>query len=341
VKADKGQIARAVRSPPADIRLFLLYGPDEAGSRSLGKQVATGMGADTERIDLSGSDLKSDPARLPDEAASISLFGGARYVWVEPAGDEAAAAVEALLAAPAAGNPVVLIAGALKPTSRLLKLALGSPTAIAFASYPPEGGEADKLIVEMARAGGLLIRPDLARRIADAATGNRAIAAQEIEKLALLVDAAPERPREVDHEHLDRIGAAADEGDLGRLVDCVAGGDPAGLEAELLRLSSYGVEGIVLIRAVLRRMLLLAKLRAAVDRGSSADSVMASQGKSLFWKEKPAISRQLGRWRSDLLARALGRLLEAEREVKASGGLGPLAVEEELLAISRQAARLR
>jgi DNA polymerase-3 subunit delta len=186
-----------------------------------------------------------------------------------------------------------------------------------------------------------MIRTDLARRIADAAGGNRAIVAQELEKLALFVDAAPERPQPTDDEVLDLLGAASDEGDLGRLVDSVSGGDPAALQAELQRLASYGIDGIVLLRAVLRRMLLLAKLRAAVERGSSVDSVMASHGKSLFWKEKPAVTRQLARWRSDLLAKSMGRLLEAERQVKASGGLGPLAVEEELLAISRQAARLR
>jgi DNA polymerase-3 subunit delta len=68
---------------------------------------------------------------------------------------------------------------------------------------------------------------------------------------------------------------------------------------------------------------------------------MASSGKSLFWKEKDEVGRQLARWRADLLAKAMSRLLEAERQVKASGGIGPLAADEELFAICRQAARLR
>jgi DNA polymerase-3 subunit delta len=68
---------------------------------------------------------------------------------------------------------------------------------------------------------------------------------------------------------------------------------------------------------------------------------MASQGKSLFWKEKAPVSQQLGRWRSDLIAKSIGRLLEAERQVKASGAVGAAAVDEELFAICRQAARLR
>jgi DNA polymerase-3 subunit delta len=331
---------RALRSPSA-YRFFLLYGPDESGSHSLVKAAAAGAGPEAERVELTGAELKTDPARLADEAASISLFGGARYIVVQPAGDECLAAVEALLQAPAAGNPVLLIAGALKPTSKLVKLALAEPAALALASYAPEGQEAERLVVEMARSEGLNVRSDVARRLADACAGNRAILALELQKLALYLDAAPERPQPLDHDALDSVGAAAEEGDLSRLVDSVGNGNAAQLQAELLRLSGEGIEGIPLIRAVLRRMSLLSRLRAQVERGSSPDAVMASQGKSLFWKEKDSIGRQLARWRPDALARSGSRLLEAGRQVKASGGLGPTAVDEELFAICRQAARLR
>lgn len=331
---------RALKNP-SDWRFFLLYGPDEAGSQALVKTAAAGAGPESERVELTGAELKSDPARLADEAASLSLFGGARYVVVQPAGDECLAAVEALLEAPAAGNPVLLVAGALKPASKLLKLALANPAALALASYAPEGQEAERLVVDMARSEGLSVRPDVARRLAEACAGNRAILSLELQKLALYLDAAPDRPKPLDHDSLDAVGAAAEEGDLSRLVEGVAGGNAALLQAELLRLAGEGVEGIPLIRAVLRRMSLLSRLRAQVERGNSPDAVMASQGKSLFWKEKDSVARQLSSWRSDALARSISRLLEAERQVKAPGGLGPRGVDEELFAICRQAARAR
>ncbi len=341
MKANKAQIEKALRAPSAETRLFLLYGPDESGSRALAKILASAMGEGAERVDLSGPELKGDPARLADEAASLSLFGGARYVWVEPAGDDATEAAQAVLDASTGGNPVVMVAGALKPASRLLKLALSASNALAFPSYVPEGRDADKLVVEMGREEGLGMRPDVARRIADATAGNRGIIAQELAKFAAFTDAAPDRFRQIDHDVLDAVGARSDEGDLSRLVDSVSSGEPSALEAELVRLASEGVEGIPLIRAVLRRLTLLSKLRAEVERGNSVDSIMATHGKALFWKEKPVVSQQLSRWRSDLLAKAVARLLEAERQVKAPGGLGAAAVDEELFAICRQAARLR
>ena len=53
MKANKAQIERALRSPPPEIRFFLLYGPDEAGSRALMKM----LGAGAERVELSGQEL--------------------------------------------------------------------------------------------------------------------------------------------------------------------------------------------------------------------------------------------------------------------------------------------
>jgi DNA polymerase-3 subunit delta len=340
VKANKAQIDRALRNPSSH-RFFLLYGPDDSGSRSLAKLVPAAVGPDCERVELTGADLKADPARLSDEAASISLFGGPRHILVDPAGDDSAAAVEGLLQLSVAGNPVVLIAGALKPSSKLLKLALAADSALAFASYAPEGRDAEQLVMEMSRERGLAARPDVARRLADSCSGNRAILMQELDKFAIYLDAAPDRPQPLDHETLDAVGATAGEGDLSRLVEGVGAGNLKLLQAELLRLSSEGIEGIPLIRAVLRRMTLLARLRAEVERGNSAESVMASQGKALFWKEKAAIGQQLQHWRSTHLAKSIERLVAAERQAKASGGLGAAAVDEELFAICRQAARLR
>lgn len=128
MKANRGQIERALDAPgqgaSADIRFYLLYGPDEAGSQSLAKRLERAMGPQAERVDLDGATLKDDPARLADEAASFSMFGDKRWIRVSGMGEESVPALTALLEAEAAGNPVIAVAGALKATSKLVKLAL-------------------------------------------------------------------------------------------------------------------------------------------------------------------------------------------------------------------------
>lgn len=340
MKANRAQIERALAAPEATL-FFLLHGPDEAGSRALARRLGAAIGESAERIDLTGAELRADPARLADEAAAISMFGDRRWIRVEQAGDEIVPALEALAEAPAAGNPVVILAGALKPASRLLKLALAAPGALAFASYAPDSGQADRLVIELARGLGLVVRPDVAARIAEASAGNRAVIEQELAKYALFAEASPEAPRPVEHDMIDALGAGGEEGDVSRLIDSVVGGDGAALDAEVARLRAQGQEGITLIRALLRRLLLLARLRAEVEQGRSPAAVMASSGKVLFWKEKDAVERQLARWRPELLAKAVSRLIEAERQVMAPGGAGIVAADAELFAIARQAARQR
>jgi DNA polymerase-3 subunit delta len=341
MKASLGQIERALDTVAADVRLFLLHGPDESGSRALADRLANAMGEAAERIDLTGAALKADPALLADEAAALSLFGGRRYIRVIPAGDETLEAVEALLAAPAAGNPVVLVAGALRKDAKLLKRVTADRAALAFASYSPEGQVADQLAIRLGHALGLRIRPDIGRRLVEIGGGDRAVLAQELEKLALYLDAAPERPADLEHDAIDAIAAGSGEGDLSRLVDLVLGGESEAADAERARLAGEGIEGIALLRPLLRRLLLLAQLRAALDDGDSIDQALTSAGPSLFWKSRPIVTRQLGQWDGRALATAIERIGAAERAIKASGGIGPLAAEAELLAIGRAAARRR
>ena len=99
VKGTDTETPRALDAADARFRFFLLYGPDEAGSVALARRLERAMGADAERIDIESSDLKSDPSRLLDEAASISMFGGKRWIRIQPATDDVVTAVQGLLEA--------------------------------------------------------------------------------------------------------------------------------------------------------------------------------------------------------------------------------------------------
>lgn len=341
MKANRAQVERALDAASGDVRLFVLHGPDEAQSRELAARLAKRMGPEAERIDLSGPQLKNDPARLADEAASISLFGGPRFIRIEPAGDDALDAVAALLEAPSAGNPAVLITGVLRKDSRLLKLATAHPAVLVLASYPPEGSDLDRIAGQIARAHGLAIDQEVAHRLASAAGGDRAVLTREVEKLALYVDAAPDRPVTIEQGAYDAIAADNAEGDLSRVIDLILTGRTEMLGVELARLTVAGVEGIALLRPLLRRLLMLVEIRGEVDRGAGIDAAMAGAGRAVFWKEKGAVSGQVRRWTATGLATAIERVQAAELAIKASGSVGPVIVENELLLIARHAARLR
>ena len=337
MKASKQSIGRAVDQPNEQVRFYLFHGPDEAQSRALGTRLLHALGAS--KFAMAASALKSDPASLADEAGAMSLFGGARAIWIEPAGDEIAAAVGAVLDAPSVESPVIAIAGALRRTSSLLKSAEASLQAVAFASYVPEGQDAARMVAEVGRSFGLKISPAVAARVAGAAANDQAIVAQELQKLALYLDASPHSPKELDHEAIDAVGADTAEGDLMRLADLAMIGEIEALADELARLPSGGSEGIPVVRSLQRRLMMLAPARARVERGESPDAVMTSLGKALFWKDKAMVARMLSSWDAERLAKVAERAGRLERSLMFSPAPEQEVLGEELLAIAREARR--
>ncbi len=339
MKVKESQISRALDNPDGAIRLYLLYGPDDSGSRALAARLDRAMGSDAERIDLAGATLKEDPALLADEAASISLFGGKRYIRVT-GGDDCTTAVQVLLETATTGDPVVLVAGALKPSSTLLKLALADARVLGYASYKPEGSTADELAITLGRSYGLRLSKSAAQQLATNCLVDRAIMARELEKIALYLDAAPDRPRDADVEVLDMIGAGLDEADTGLLVDAVLSGKLPALAAELAAMTDGTAGPIPMLRGLSRRLLMLAGMRSEVDRGNSVGSVLGAAGKSIFYKERDAVANQLSKWTSPRLRIAAGRVFSIEQSLKKPKCAGEVLAADEFIAISRVAERL-
>lgn len=331
MKANEARLKTALDKPPADIRLYLLFGPDEAGAMALADRLARAMGPDAERVDLDGATLRGDPARLADEAASMSLFGSARHVRVTGAGDESVAAVSALLEAKRAGNPVVMIGPSLKATSKLAKLALDSPAALAMACYVPDAGQLEALATQIARDLGLRLGGGVASRLAQAGGGDRAVMTREIEKIALYLDAAPEHPQACETDALDAIGADLGETEIGDVIEAVIGAQPAALGEALRRMDEAGVSPIPWLRGLARRLAALAEMRGEIAAGGDVGSVMKKH--RVFFKEEAATGAALRRWSPAALARALDLVRQAERSVMASATAGDVLASQAMLAM--------
>jgi DNA polymerase III subunit delta len=340
MKSVKGTLTRALERPDPSVRFYLFHGPDEAGSRALAMQLLKGLG-DADKFVVLGQAVKADPAALADEAGAMALFGGKRAIWVEPAGDEIADGVAALLEASASESAVVALAGSLRKTSALLKLAEAHPAALAHCSYVPEGRDMERVVSELGREIGLRIAHDLAQRVAAASANNQAIAAQELAKFALYLSADPSAPRELDHETVDLLGADSAEADLMRLGDLALAGRMEELLDELGRLPHGGTEAIPVLRSLQRRLLMLAPLRARVEQGEGTDGVMASMGKALFWKDKPLLQRLLSAWSADRLAEAAARVSALERQIMLRPLNDEAALGETLVTLARAAGRGR
>ncbi len=337
MKASAAQIRAAVDKPNPATRLYLFHGPDESGAAELAERLARALGPEVERVDLDMKALREQPGRLADEAASMSLFGGVRYVRITGVEEGAGEAIALLLGAEQAGNPVIAIGPGLKASGKLVKTAIAAPTALTFACYVPEGIDAARLATTVAREHGLRLTGDVPQRMAAATGGDRAILSREIEKLALFLDAAPDRPRDADGAALDAIGADLGDTELFHAIEAVLDGRVAEVGTELAQLGDG--TAIPLLRQLARRLITLAELRGDMDKGASVDEVLEKH--RVFFREKAATGRALRRWNAGQIARAIDRVRQTERALMHSGSAGEVLAEAECTAIARAAARAR
>jgi DNA polymerase-3 subunit delta len=341
VKADLNRIEAIARRWPDDVRLVLLYGPDSGASRDLAGQVArqfadpaNPMAVET----LAGAMVASDSQALVAAAGAMSMFGDRTLVRVDDLPEDGAEAVAALLAAPP-GNPVLITAGALKKGGKLASLAERDPGIVALTSFESSLRDAPRMVADLAAPFGLRVSREAAVALFEATGGDRGLLRREVEKLATFLDSAADQPKSADLGEVGAIVVGAGDGDQYALVAAVTGGRPS--EASALLERGTGVPGIVLLRAIERRLTLLLGLRGAVDGGASPRSVVDSARPPIFWKEKDAIVVELGLWPMPALQKGLADILAAECAIKASGSLGETLAAAAVLLLARRAASRR
>ncbi|WP_181160109.1 DNA polymerase III subunit delta [Sandaracinobacter neustonicus] len=330
----RADLLRRFGSWEPSIRLILLAGPDESSSRELAQLAAKALAdpADPMAItDIAADELKSDPGKLADEAASVSMFGGARLIRVAGAGESTQEAVRLLLAAPVAGDPVVMLAGDLAKSSALRKLAEDSPLALALISYPLEGRDLANWLQSHAKELGLRLESGIAERLMASSDGDTGVLASELAKYALFLDSSPETPKTLERAHVAALGADSAEDDMNLLVAAIVSGNAAAAERQYRLLA--GSSAIPALRAIARRLLQLAEARAAVDGGAQPLAAVKALRPPIFWKEQDSTAAALRDWPQPRIRRALAAMLAGEQAIKQPNGPGDTAGWHAILAL--------
>jgi DNA polymerase-3 subunit delta len=194
------------------------------------------------------------------------------------------------------------------------------------------------MVIEVGRRFGLTIERHIAARVAAACGNDQVIVAQELDKLSLYLDASTSRPRQLDQAALDAVGADFGDGELQRLPDLALSGDVAAVADGLVAIATP-TQAIPVLRALQRRLLMLAPARARLERGERAEDVMTSMGKSLFWKDRATFGAMLRRWSAADIAYLFERSGKAEQGLLFGEAPEAEALGEELLAVARAARR--
>ena len=342
MKANQRDFARVAQRAANQCRIAFFCGPDEAGAFSAATKLVALLPDPGERVELAGSDLKSDPVRLVDEARSSSLFGGSRHILARVSGEEAHDAVRSFLEMSDLGEadgacPVLIIASSATDKSRTAKLLEKRADALVAMFYPPDLSSVTAEVRTMADAAGLRLGGDLAERIARGAGLDVRLAQSEVTKLALYLDASLQSPRLVDAEALDAVGAKTEEDGFMPLVNVVLSGEVKKLSVELNRLREMSLNPVGVALALERRAAQLARVTGRLGARGDLDSLSSGELRALgiFWGDKRDLSVQMRRWNGPKLERLVRRLADLHRDLLTDSQMAELALAQGLTQITR------
>ncbi len=345
MKAKHTEFARGLPKSASQASIFFLCGPDEAGASAAADKVVEALPDAGERIEISGGDLKRDPARLGDEARTGSLFGDKRHIMVRASGDEAHDALKALIETGDAGAgdaaPVLIVATSATDKSRTAKLLEKRPDALVAMFYPPDLMSVAASVRMMADSAGLRLGGDLAERIARAAGLDVRLAQSEVDKLSLYLDASSQSPKSASVDDYSEIGAATEEDGFAPLVNAVLGGELGKLPVELKRMKELGLNPVGLLLALERRAAQLSQIVAKLGPRGSLDALDRGEKArmGIFWKEERDIRQQVTRWHARKLDRLIPRLVALHQSLLANSQTAELLLAQDLTEIARFAAK--
>lgn len=336
-------IERFLQAPPAGVRAILLYGPDGGLVRERARALATlaaGDPGDPFRIaELSSGEIKSDPARLADEAAALAFGGGRRAVRLRDAEESSAPAIKNLLEGTPGDSLVVAEAGDLPARSALRKLFETATAAAAVPCYRDDERALAALVTQTLRAAGLRASPDALTYLTLNLGGDRMTTRRELDKLVLYMGAgngertSASRQVELGDAQIcigDNAALSMDD-----LAYALGDGDLLAMERALARSLREGANPVAILRAAARHVMRLHLVAGLCAQGTAPDAAMKKLRPAPFWKLAPRFRAQVQALSPRILSRALARLLETERACKRGGAPGELLCAHALTAITQ------
>jgi len=340
------EIERFLKSPGAEFRAALFYGPDLGVARERAAQLASAV---TSRPDdpfdsalLTEPDLDNAPARLEEELAAFSMVGGRRLVRVRLSGGvKAERTVAEALALHLEGqlNPdafLLIEAGDLGRDSALRRAGEKAGACAVVPCYEDEPGDVARFTREALAAERLGLTGEALDMFVSRMPGERGVVRQEIERLILFL--GPGAGATAGIEDLDDFLGVEPEASLAEAASDAFGGRLAATQAGLRRAAREGQGGVAAVRALTTHLGRLRRI--AVARAAGAPLADAVKAAKVFWKAEREVTRQSRAWSLAEIDETQPELLAADQACKQAGAPDGLIAERLALTIAGRARRL-
>ncbi len=328
--------------PNSSFPVVLLYGPDKGlvSERARRYAAATKLPLDDPFavIRMEADEIDADPAKLADEAGTISMFGGERLIWIKNAAGQKklAEAIKLLATEPPAETYILVEAGDLKKGAGLRSAVENASAAMALPCYTDDARGIDAVIDVVLTEWKMQITLDGRQLLRTSLGGDRLATRGELEKLCLYAKGKERIDIDDVREAVgDVAGLSVDE-----VIDALLSGDLPRFEISFDRVVKSGTAPFLLLNSAMRQFQQIQNLRYIADsERKSASVVVASARPPIFFNRKKLMETAVSRWNGESLSRALERIQRAVLDSRQNAALSIPIIRQCLLAIGVESIR--
>ena len=337
MKVSQRDIGHFIIKPQPHIQVILVHGQDiglvHERIQKIARNIVDDL-ADPFRVsELTGKQIRDDPARLIEEAMAHSLGGGQRVIFVRLGTENISDGLKNLFEEQRTDTLVLLEAGKMTNASPVRKLLEKEDKAAVLACYGDNQASLDNLISEMFEQTSLRASREARNYLLAHLGSDRLVSRRELEKLILYAGDNADVSLEDVAEIVGDSGVLSIE----EIVFAVASGHRDTLDLEFDRASAEGLSPISLLRATQRHINRLLLASTACAKGMSpAEAIKTLQPPVLFMFSEQ-FRHHLRNWSPSLLAKALSLLTEAELQCKSTGMPDRAIAERALLRVAQMA----
>ena len=333
-----GFLARPVQTGT----VILLYGPDKGLVSERGAKLAklTGLPLDDPFavLRIEADEIDKDPARLIDEARTISMFGGNRLIWIKNASAQKnlAEAVKTLISEPPQDTYILIEAGDLKKGAALRTNVENGVTAMALPCYSDDARGIDGLIDDVLLANNLQISGDARQFLRMSLGGDRLATRGELEKLCLYARGQQRIELEDVRESVGDVAALSQD----EVIDAVLIGDLPKFNIAFDRVVNTGTHPFLLVNSAIRQFSQLQNLRYSMEAENKPAGLVVNSAKPpIFFARKKLVETALGLWSLASLIRVADRLQRTVLESRQNAALSTAIIRQAFIALTVEAIR--
>ena len=325
---------RFIERWPAHVSFYLVHGADEGlvheRTKAIVRKAVKGDPDPLRVARLEGDAVARSPGTLADEAYAVSMFGGARAIWIDAQGRDLLPALEPLFARPPPDCTIVVRAGPLKRGTPLRTAFEKMTAGASIECYSDEAAALETLIEAEARAAELGVTPEAQSALVALLGADRQTTRGEVAKLMLYAGGKSR----IEAQDVEAIVCDAAPSNLDELIDHALLGDLPALEAAATRIFSEGGDPDYLMIRLGARLILLSRIRLEMEQDRSFDAACQLMFVKLPIAARRALSRQAERWTTESIARWLPAARAASSQVRTNPPLAKILATRALWSLA-------